>query len=241
MALSDLPGMFNFEELHKGWFPHAFHTRENLSYRGPISTKDYLKPQAMMPKKLEEFDTWYAAQVERNEEYELWEELNKNCHSDVMVLKAAFEAFIQKEAGFNPMEKCATIASACNLFWRRKLVPEETIAIEPMNGWRGANVNQSNIALEWLCYEDSKLGGNGIRHVRNGGEQKVMTPAESLFVDGYDAETKTVYEFHGCFFHGCPKCFPGQRHKKHNCHADRTVSEVYEATCRKTNYLRQAG
>ena len=94
-----------------------------------------------------------------------------------MVLKAACEAFIKKfqeEAGFNPMEKCATIASACNHFWRRELVPEETIAIEPMNRWRGANVNQSNIALEWLCYEDSKLGGNRTRHVRNGGEQKAM-------------------------------------------------------------------
>lgn len=76
-----------------------------------------------------------------------------------MVLKAACEPFIQnfqEETGFNPMEKCATIASACNLSWRRELVPEETIAIEPMNGWRGANVNQSNIALEWLCYEDSE-------------------------------------------------------------------------------------
>ena len=65
-------------------------------------------------------------------------------------------------------------------FWRRELVPEETIAIERMNGWQGANVNQSHIALEWLYCEDSKLGGNRIRHVRNGGEQKVMTPTESF-------------------------------------------------------------
>lgn len=53
-------------------------------------------------------------------------------------------------------------------------------------------------------------------------------------------KNKTVYEFHGCFFHGCPKCLPRQRHKKHNCHAHRTISEVYEATCMKTN-LRNAG
>ena len=32
-----------------------------------------------------------------------------------------------------------------------------------------------------------------------------------------------------------------QRHKKHNCHADLTISEAYEATCRKTNHIRQAG
>jgi hypothetical protein len=26
-------------------------------------------------------------------------------------------------------------------------------------------------------------------------------------VDGYDSETKTVYEFYGCFSHGCPRCY----------------------------------
>ena len=103
----------------------------------------------MKPKKRKEFDTWYGAQVEKNEVYDLWKELNKYCHSDVMVLKAACEAFIQKfqeEAGLNPLKNCATIASACNLFYRRDLLPENTIAIEPMNGWRGANVNQRHIA-----------------------------------------------------------------------------------------------
>ena len=95
-----------------------------------------------------------------------------------MVLKAACLKFIQEfkeEAGFNPIEKCATIASACNLFWRRDLIPEDTIAIEPLNGWCGANVNQSTAALEWLRFEDFKLGGNELRHVRNGEEQKMIT------------------------------------------------------------------
>ena len=57
MAFAELPGMFNFEELQKGWFLQAFHTRNNFSYRGPIPEKDYFKPQAMMPKKRKEFDT----------------------------------------------------------------------------------------------------------------------------------------------------------------------------------------
>lgn len=92
MALSELPGMFNFEELHKGWFPHAFHTRENLRYQGPIPAKEYFQPQAMKPKKRKQIDTWYAAQVEKNELYDPWKELNKYFHSDVMVLKAACEA-----------------------------------------------------------------------------------------------------------------------------------------------------
>ena len=244
MPLAQLPETFNFVEHCKGFFPHAFHTRENLSYNGPLQAKQYFQPQAMKPKKRKEFDTWYTAEMQKNQMYNLWEELEKYCHSDVMVLKTACLKFIeefQEEAGFNPMEKCATIASACNLFWRRELVPEKTIAIEPTNGWRGAQVNQSVAALEWLCYEDFKLGHNRIKHTRSGGEQSIRVPGKILLVDGYDPETRTVYEFHGCFYHGCVHCFPNQRHRRHNCHPDRTIAEIYEATCKKTQQLRNAG
>ena len=244
MPLAQLPETFNFVEHSKGFFPHAFHTRENLSYSGPLPAKQYFQPQAMKPKKREEFETWYTAEAQKKQTYNLWEELNKYCHSDVMVLKTACLKFIdefQEEAGFNPMEKCATIASACNLFWRRELIPENTIAIEPVNGWRGAQINQSVAALEWLCYENFKLGDRKIKHTRSGGEQSIHVPGKILKVDGYNPETKTVYEFHGCFYHACVHCFPNQRHRKHNCHPDRTMSEIYEATCKKTRQLRNAG
>ena len=42
---------------------------------------------------------------------------------------------------------------------------------------------------------------------------RVLTPAQIYTVDGYDAETKTVYEYHGCYFHGCKKYFPIHRQK----------------------------
>ena len=41
MPLADLPENFNLKELHKGFFPHAFHTRENLGYKGPLPGKQY--------------------------------------------------------------------------------------------------------------------------------------------------------------------------------------------------------
>ena len=33
----------------------------------------------------------------------------------------------------------------------------------------------------------------------------------------YDKETNTVYEYHGCYWHGCPKCFTDREDiNKHN-------------------------
>ena len=69
----------------------------------------------------------------------------------------------------------------------------------------------------------------------------MLTPGKSFTVDGYDTATKTVYEYQGCYFHSCRKCFPNQRHETRNCHTDRTVEEKYQATLKKTAILRAAG
>ena len=73
------------------------------------------------------------------------------------------------------------------------------------------------------------------------GEAPVLTPAQSYNVDGYHADSNTVYEYQGCIFYGCKRCFPLSRQKKRHCHPDRTIEEVYEATCLKTAILRDAG
>lgn len=75
-----------------------------------------------------------------------------------------------------------------------------------------------------------------LQHTRNSldGEARVLTPAESFTVDGYDTATKTVCEYQGSYFHSCRKCFQNQRHETRNCHPDRTVEEKYQATLKKT-------
>ena len=60
-------------------------------------------------------------------------------------------------------------------------------------------------------------------------------------MDGYDPITKTVYEFHGCEFHGCKKCKQNNRHSKTFHHPDRTFEEMYQATQRKIDLLHAAG
>ncbi|CAH3034025.1 unnamed protein product [Porites lobata] len=172
-------------------------------------------------------------------------ELLKYCESDVKQLKEGclkFVAEFEEIAGFNPLVEAVTIASACNLFWRREKLETDLIALEPQGGWRRNRINQSKIALEWLYYQDHLLGGMGrVRHVRNGGEVQVGNPDEMVYVDGYDETTHTVFEFYGCFYHRCPRCLKRHRNVRRNCHADRTVNEVYEAIERKAAMLRPCG
>ena len=121
---------------------------------------------------------WHAYQVRRNVRFHFQREIIEYCKSDVALLKAGCEAFQQefeRQAGFNPMAKCITIVSACNLYWRKHHLTPNTIAVEPFGGWRGAKVNQSLKALQWLYYQEHQIPKQGasadrIRHVRNGGD-----------------------------------------------------------------------
>ena len=122
---------------------------------------------------------------------------------------------------------------------------KNTIAVEPLRGWRGANTNHSLKALQWLYLKEHEIPKQGasadrIRHIRNGGEQTVRTAVTSYFVDGFDPVTNTVYEFNGCLYHGCPVCYPN-RQAKHYATPDRTVEELFQATINKRMALLRAG
>ena len=45
-----------------------------------------------------------------------------------------FASDLEKEAGFNPLTKCITIASAYHHYWRNLILEPNTIAIEPLTG-----------------------------------------------------------------------------------------------------------
>ena len=238
MPLASFAETFNIKELQKGFFPHEFNLPHHQSYVGQIPALEFFDPEGMSEKKKKELEEWHAKQVRDNIKYDFQQEMEAYCRSDVALLQAGCEAFTQEfqsHAGFNPFISCVTIASACHLFWRKKCLKAETIAVEPLNGWRGANVNHSIKALQWLYYKEHCIPKQGvcpdrIKHVRNGGEQRVTTDTNSYFVDGFDPHSNTIYEFNGCFFHGCPDCYPSNRHTKHAVNADRTIEELWRAT-----------
>lgn len=75
-----------------------------------------------------------------------------------------------------------------------------------------------------------------IQHAQNKGEY-IIGP---YVVDGYCAETNTVYEFHGDRWHGNPRLFASTDH----CHpfdCNVTAGELYSKTLVKEQYIRDQG
>ena len=94
----------------------------------------------------------------------------------------------------------------------------------------------SKESLQWLEYV-AKHWKIRIHHAMSGhgGERWI----EKRPVDGYNHEKKIVFQYHGCYWHGCPKCYPDRN--KIIDRGDKTREDLYIATKRRTTYLRKAG
>ena len=95
----------------------------------------------------------------------------------------------------------------------------------------------SQESLRWLEREAERRKIH-IHHAMcgHGGKRWV----ESAPVDGYNHETRTVFQYHGCHWHGCRKCYPNDRDKIIT-HNDQTREDRFKATVKRTKALRAAG
>ena len=92
----------------------------------------------------------------------------------------------------------------------------------PSKLWDGFRAKQKKYKIE-------------IRHALNGGEEKIC----GHYVDGYHQDSKTLFEFYGCYWHGCPRHFPDRnRINPHNC---RSMQQLYAETLQKKDTLKEAG
>ena len=243
MPLSAFPTTFGLEEAAKGFFPHLFNRPENQDYVGPTPDAKFYMTETMSLEKKAEFDEFYEQASKPVVLFNFKKELIRYCKSDVKLLKEGCETFQKlflEHSGFNPFEKL-TIASACNQDLRNNCMYEDTIATEPAYGWVGLKGNASKESLEWFHWlnhckrkevletmseEDyqvhelmeiydtdyqNPLKKDHIQHAGNGGEQFIPTIRTS--VDGYCQETNTVYQYQGCFWHGCEACYPNRTEK----------------------------
>ncbi|EDO45322.1 predicted protein, partial [Nematostella vectensis] len=69
----------------------------------------------------------------------------------------------------------------------------------------GGNTQFSYVGCRWI-EEQSKHIGKHIHHALcgHGGERCVLDGKKEILVDGYEPQSKTVFQFHGCKWHGCP-------------------------------------
>ena len=107
--------------------------------------------------------------------------------------------------------------------------------LAPESAFKKAFYPEGSFGIKATCWLEyvSRQSGTHIHHHRcgHGGERLVG----GATVDGYHPETKTVFQYHGCHWHGCIKCFPNPEQRTEVIHVDQNGNEkTREATNQKT-------
>ena len=110
--------------------------------------------------------------------------------------------------------------------FRSKYIRNNTIAVvdEPIEE------KYSKQSISWLNH----LENPNIKHALNGGEQIIC----GAKVDGFDENTNTVYQYHGCFWHGCRKCYSENTINNVN---KEEMGDLNEKTKQRSNQIKEAG
>ncbi|XP_055387199.1 uncharacterized protein LOC129615842 [Condylostylus longicornis] len=237
MALSELPKAFYLpSNFKKGYFPYKFNTIKNANYVGLLPAIEYYGADSMKPKERDIFLQWH--ENHKNDVFNMQRDIIEYCIYNVVILREAclkFRKLFITECNVEPFLEATTIASACNLVFRRNFLKSNTIGLIPKNGYRYAD-NQSKQAIQWLVFEEENRKIN-IQHAAKEREAIVA----GVKVNGYCQETNQVFEFYGCYFHGHPSCLPHKRDKPLYDDLNDTLNHRYARTIEKSSRLRNLG
>ena len=98
----------------------------------------------------------------------------------------------------------------------------------------------SKIGCEFLNKLSKSILVN-IRHQLNGGEYRIPEMNRNSadgYIESYKELSKIIIEFHGCLFHGCPKCCKDMTKKNHY---KKEFNELLSKTIERTKTLRKHG
>lgn len=204
MRLSAMPKALGFTDQTKGYFPHRFSSEKHLTYKGPYPPPSDYGVERMTKSEQEEFYKWYGETSQGV--FDFKKKALYYCKNDVVILQTGCVKFREQflsETGVDPFS-AITIASACMKVFLTNYLQPKTLAIPSPDNYTEQCKRFSNESIKWLEWvmHNEKVF---IRHALNGGEAQFGR----YFVDGY-AEidgVKYAWEFHGCFYHGCPECF----------------------------------
>ncbi len=98
------------------------------------------------------------------------------------------------------------------------------------SGCNNCRYKYSKVQMEWLNLLENALSIK-INHAKNVGEHLIKK--SRYYADGYYEEKNTILEFHGCFFHGCTKCF------KNRDDTNKVTGKTFDSLYKKTKIKEQ--
>jgi G:T-mismatch repair DNA endonuclease (very short patch repair protein) len=234
-ALKNLPRQFGLSlELKKGLFPYKFDKVCNWNYVGAYPDLECYSPNLSSSKEAAEIAKWHRQQSGKLFHFRL--EATDYCLEDVRILLSALQVSTSEDwarFGFDGMAESCTIASKTAMVFQHEYLVKNTIGVIGSSGYKGHR-NQSTVGLLWLLLQERDHPG--MQHAMSTRGEKVLLGCP---VDGFHEATNTVFQFHGCFWHGCVTCYTNRWQLNHV--NNESFDQLHSKTVRRTQRLRKAG
>ena len=193
LPLSQLTKCFNLTQ-RKGYFPYLAITNETFDKLIDFPEKKQFGYDNMKPDQKADFEIWYESQSIESQ-YDVKNEMLAYCKSDVELLFQAVVAFRRQFfeiTSIDPIVRCFTLASIGLELFKSSMLTPKTIGATPANNYKLRN--SSAAASAWLDMKEHEYNTLISREVRVG----------KYYADGAILESRNIFEFYGCFYHGCP-------------------------------------
>ena len=266
IALDKFPSRFPhlLEGQGKGFFPYRFNLPKNYAYRGTIpSVFSFVDrfTNSVKAAQAEDFVREWHASRRYGQVWDFREELHKYLKQDVALLRgglvALTEEFLNFQLALRPCDDPSgrerprrifypfskpffTGSSYLHAIWRYYAMPDDSVYL--LRNQRNA-IKTSTGEREWLLWlAQFRPGQIRSQFTDARGQQRLG----NYHVDGYDAATRTVYEFNGCVAHGhlmeepdCP--LSGRFSEVQQGPFGLTLREAYVRWQKKQDYLEERG
>lgn len=206
--LRDFPKCFQFEDTQeKGYFPYTFVNWENLySTLEKLPEMKHFGFDSLSTAEYSKAVSWYEAETGP---FNILERAKTYCQGDVLILKKGIlkfrDLFLELSDDFIDPFQHITLPQICMKLFRYKFYTDKCLALLPDS----SKQNTSRMEQRWLqSHNMSRTSPSQLKMLKRQGIR--------LQPDGYDTETRTAYEFFGCYFHGCVECFPRELLSKKN-------------------------
>jgi hypothetical protein len=163
---------------------------------------------------ISELSFWNSVRRKKTKFFCHKQELLAYCMDDVNVLRqacCAFSNFFLKLVKMDPFRQAITISSICNKVFRAMFLKADSVCIIPRGDYRMGD-RQSVEALQLLAYIGGKR--NNVTHAGNWMEVH-LSGVPNVKFDGYCKEANEVFEYLGCFWHGCTCMLNRHDHWQH--------------------------
>ena len=162
------------------------------------------------------------------------------CRDDVRVLRLRWLQFThvlkQITGGCLPGVRNVTLASFTNLFWCTT-IQWNVVGMVPCRAYC-QQVSQSKVGMRWVRHRDLFVYGGRLNHAwKDGGEKVLRLKGRDYSVDFLDAETNTIGEFCGCYYHSCLRCFAGDSKGP----GSKTMKDLNGQTLNRMNFFQEQG